>query len=138
MKKGNIFWGVVLVTIGVLFALRNFDIFFFSWHGIWRLWPLIFVFWGMMIILSIKIFRSKNRLCSAIGGFSLSLIMTQLITGIGSQHFYPLEETFGLWMAMFLAVRVYVEEKRTKDAECYQIDPVVLPENQVATTPVYA
>lgn len=50
MKKGNIFWGVALVTIGVIFALRNFDIFFFSWRSIFRLWPLIFVFWGISIL----------------------------------------------------------------------------------------
>lgn len=50
MKKGNIFWGIVLLTIGVIFALRNFNIFFFSWHGIFRLWPLIFVFWGIAIL----------------------------------------------------------------------------------------
>lgn len=50
MKKGNIFWGIVLVTIGVLFALRNFDIFFFNWRGLFRLWPLIFVFWGIAIL----------------------------------------------------------------------------------------
>ena len=50
MKKGNIFWGIILVTIGVIFALRNFDIFFFNWHGIFRLWPLIFVFWGIAIL----------------------------------------------------------------------------------------
>jgi len=50
MKKGNIFWGVVLLTLGVLIALRNFDIFFFSWGSIFRLWPLIFVFWGIAIL----------------------------------------------------------------------------------------
>jgi hypothetical protein len=50
MKYGNIFWGIILITLGVLFALRNFDIFFFSWHSIWRLWPLIFVFWGIAIL----------------------------------------------------------------------------------------
>ncbi len=50
MKKGNIFWGIVLVTIGILFALRNFDIFFFNWRGLFRLWPLIFIFWGIAIL----------------------------------------------------------------------------------------
>jgi hypothetical protein len=50
MKKGNIFWGIVLVTIGVIFALRNFDIFFFNWRGLFRLWPLIFIFWGIAIL----------------------------------------------------------------------------------------
>ena len=50
MKKGNIFWGVILLTFGVLLALRNFDIFYFSWYSIFRLWPLIFVFWGISIL----------------------------------------------------------------------------------------
>lgn len=50
MKKGNIFWGVLLLTLGILFALRNFNIFFFSWGSIFRLWPLIFIFWGIAIL----------------------------------------------------------------------------------------
>lgn len=50
MKYGNIFWGVVLIALGALFALRNFDLFYFSWRSIFRLWPLIFVFWGIAIL----------------------------------------------------------------------------------------
>lgn len=50
MKYGNIFWGVILITLGVLFAMRNFDIFFFSWRSVFRLWPLIFVFWGVALL----------------------------------------------------------------------------------------
>jgi len=50
MKYSKIFWGVILIAIGVLFALRNFDIFSFSWHSIFRLWPLILVFWGIAIL----------------------------------------------------------------------------------------
>lgn len=50
MKYGNIFWGVILITLGTLFALRNFDLFFFSWRSVFRLWPLIFVFWGVALL----------------------------------------------------------------------------------------
>lgn len=50
MKYGNIFWGVVLITLGVLIAMRNLDIFYFSWRSVFRLWPLIFVFWGIAIL----------------------------------------------------------------------------------------
>ncbi len=50
MKYGNIFWGVILITLGALFAMRNFDIFFFSWGSIFKLWPLIFVFWGIALL----------------------------------------------------------------------------------------
>lgn len=50
MKYSNVFWGVILITIGSLIALRNFDIFYFSWRGIFNLWPLIFVFWGIALL----------------------------------------------------------------------------------------
>ena len=66
----------------------------------------------MMIIYSGKLFRSDNRLYSAVGGLTLSLMLAQLFAGVGSQHFYPRESTLGMWTAMFLSLRVYVE--RTK------------------------
>jgi O-antigen ligase len=74
----------------------------------------ILLFWGAMVIYSGKLFRSDNRLYSAVGGLALSLILAQLLTGIGSQHFYPREGTLGMWAAMFLMLRVYVEEKRAQ------------------------
>ncbi len=75
----------------------------------------ILLFWGMMVIYSGKLFRSDNRLCSAVGGLTLSLMLAQLFAGIGSQHFYPEESTLGAWAAMFLAVRVYVEQARVRE-----------------------
>jgi len=50
MKKGHIFWGILLLTLGVLFILRNLNIFHFNIHSLLRLWPLIFVFWGIAIL----------------------------------------------------------------------------------------
>ncbi|NOX48889.1 MAG: hypothetical protein GXO89_18165 [Chlorobi bacterium] len=50
MKYGKIFWGVILVTLGILFAFRNFGVIDFSAHEVFRLWPLLLVFWGIAII----------------------------------------------------------------------------------------
>jgi O-antigen ligase len=74
----------------------------------------ILLFWGTMGLYSAKLFRSRNRLYSAVGGLTLALILAQLVAGLGSQHFYPRESTMCLWMAMFLALRVYVEETRAR------------------------
>ncbi len=49
----------------------------------------ILLFWAMMIVYSARLFRSNNRLCSAVGGLALSMMLAQLFAGIGSQHFYP-------------------------------------------------
>jgi len=74
-----------------------------------------FLFWAAVIVYSGILFRSKNRLCSAVGGLALSLMLAQLVAGIGSQHFYPEESTLGLWAAMFLSIRVYVEQARVRE-----------------------
>ncbi len=50
MKKGDIFWGILLLTLGTLLLFRNFDIFNFSLRSLLRLWPLIFVFWGIAVL----------------------------------------------------------------------------------------
>lgn len=50
MKYGNIFWGLILLTIGVLFALRNFDVIDFRTVSLLRLWPFILVFIGISIL----------------------------------------------------------------------------------------
>jgi hypothetical protein len=50
MKTKNIIWGLVLVLIGTLFILKNLDIVYFSWHSIWRLWPVVLVLIGIAIL----------------------------------------------------------------------------------------
>lgn len=75
----------------------------------------IFLFWGMMLVYSAKLFRSNNHLYAAIGGLSLSLMLAQLVAGLGAQHFYPRESTFCVWMAMLLTLRVHAEEKRSQE-----------------------
>lgn len=72
----------------------------------------VFLFWGIMLLCSGRLFMSRNRLYSAVGGATLAIILCQLYAGIGGQHFYPRESTLATYAAMFLAFRVYMEEKR--------------------------
>ena len=50
MSYRKIFWGVLLVLIGVLFILKNTGVLFFNWHTIWNLWPVILILWGISLI----------------------------------------------------------------------------------------
>jgi len=50
MKFRNIFWGVILIFVGVLFILQNLGMLHFDWLSLWRLWPVILVLWGVSII----------------------------------------------------------------------------------------
>lgn len=50
MSYRKIFWGLLLVLIGVLFILKNTGVLFFTWHSMWRLWPVILILWGISLI----------------------------------------------------------------------------------------
>ncbi len=50
MKTGQIFWGILFVTIGGLILLSRFDIVDVDWYFVWDLWPLLLILWGLMII----------------------------------------------------------------------------------------
>jgi len=72
----------------------------------------IFLFWGIIVVYAALLFRSNNRLCSMVGCIGLSFTLTQMIAGLGSQHFYAEEDTLGIWVAMFITLRVYTEQAR--------------------------
>jgi hypothetical protein len=50
MKYKHLFWGLILIAIGMLFILNNLGVIHFSWFSFWRLWPLILLFWGIAIL----------------------------------------------------------------------------------------
>jgi hypothetical protein len=50
MKYKHLFWGLILIAIGLLFILNNLGVIHFSWFAFWRLWPLILLFWGIAIL----------------------------------------------------------------------------------------
>jgi hypothetical protein len=50
MSYKKIFWGIVLIMIGILFILKNAGIVFVSWHMVWSLWPVLIILWGISVI----------------------------------------------------------------------------------------
>lgn len=50
MKYRNVFWGLILIIIGILFIGRNLDLFNFDWYNFLRLWPVIFILWGISVL----------------------------------------------------------------------------------------
>lgn len=73
----------------------------------------VFLFYATVIRYSISLFRdSRNPEYIAIGGMTLSLVSTLLIASVGSQTFYPREGAVGMWCAIGLMLRVYIERSR--------------------------
>ena len=86
-------------------------------NGILGSIPVLLLF-AVIVIYSASLFRSNNRLFSAVGGLALALMLSHLISGLSAEHYYPREHTLGVWVAAFLMLRIYVEKKHA------QMDPI--------------
>jgi len=72
MKLDRIMWGVILLFVGGVLLLENFQIINFHWGSIWRFWPIF------LIIAGVNILFSKNK--SQLGGIiSLGILVLTLI-----------------------------------------------------------
>ncbi len=55
MNANRLFWGVIIIIIGLLWLSTNLGIISGGfWSEIWRLWPIIFVIWGVSLLFSQK------------------------------------------------------------------------------------
>jgi len=80
----------------------------------------VFVFYLLFTKYSFILFRdSRNPIFITIGGVTLSLLLALFFASFGSQTFYPREGAVGMWCAMGLMLRVYVERSRILEKTDY-------------------
>lgn len=58
VKTGSIFWGVVLMALGGILLLANFDV--ISYDLIWNFWPLVVIVIGVKILVD-YFYKQKNE-----------------------------------------------------------------------------
>lgn len=46
-KKESLFWGLIILILGMLFLLKNFGLEINVWHLLGKYWPLILVYIGL-------------------------------------------------------------------------------------------
>lgn len=74
MKTDKIFWGIILVYVGTIFLLENFDIIDFSWRYVWKFWPFLLIIAGVNILVSRRNSKAGLIIVSVITLLGLSLI----------------------------------------------------------------
>jgi lia operon protein LiaF len=57
-KKESLFWGFIILVLGVLFLMKNFGLEIDVWHLIVKYWPLILIYIGLK---NIYLFTKKNQ-----------------------------------------------------------------------------
>ncbi|RZK50399.1 MAG: hypothetical protein EOO99_01795 [Pedobacter sp.] len=73
MKLDRIIWGIILLFVGGVLLLENFDIIDFHWRNIWQFWPVGLILIGLNII-----FGSSN---SKIGN---AIMITVVVVSLGA------------------------------------------------------
>lgn len=46
-KKESLFWGTIILALGMLFLLKNFGLEINIWHLLGKYWPMILVYIGV-------------------------------------------------------------------------------------------
>lgn len=57
MKLNRVMWGVVLLFVGAVLLLDNFDIINFYWRNVWSFWPVFLIIAGVNILFN----RNKSE-----------------------------------------------------------------------------
>ena len=98
MKIDRLMWGLILLFIGGVLLLENFNVIDFYWRSVWRFWPIFLVIAGVNILFS----RNKSQ----VGGIiSLSILVITLAILFYKGQQSPEERT---WTELST-------EKRTED-----------------------
>ncbi|MDR0364186.1 MAG: DUF5668 domain-containing protein [Bacteroidales bacterium] len=77
MKKNSIIWGILFILIGVAILLRSFDVIFFSWGALWKMWPFLFVFLGISLLPSKGYIKSILHIVALACMFGLMLYISK-------------------------------------------------------------
>jgi hypothetical protein len=97
MKYRHLFWAIILISIGLLFLFGNLGIIHFNWYSFWKLWPLIFIFWGIAILPLKDIYKFTLLVCVVAVAF---LIFNRIDKSrpwiLGFQHGFS-DEDFKIW-----------------------------------------
>ncbi len=83
MSYKKIFWGVMLVLIGILFILKNVGMIYFDWQTIWRLWPVVLILWGI----SILPVKDYIKLIVSVGAIGISIFLVNQYDKTGYYNF---------------------------------------------------
>ncbi|PKF61436.1 polymerase [Psychromonas sp. psych-6C06] len=111
------------ITLRILFEYGEFEMFphphnaYLEWlqdNGFIGAFP-VFLFYLILLKYAWALFRDDSeKIYVVTGGMALSLLLAFLIASTGSQTFYPREGAVGMWVAIGILLRVYIERGKKK------------------------
>jgi len=76
MKTKHVFWGVLFITIGLLWLFDHVIHFRYEWGDIWKLWPVVIIFWGVSVMVKHQIVKA------IIAGFTAFILAFAIFSSV--------------------------------------------------------
>ena len=86
MKNKNLFLGALLLFVGIVALLASLDIFEFRWSIVWRMWPMLLIFIGIMVL------PIKDWLKALLLVVSLAISVLLYRYEMNQSHFWPFSQ----------------------------------------------
>ncbi|MBY0542385.1 MAG: DUF5668 domain-containing protein [Sphingobacteriaceae bacterium] len=77
MKLDRVIWGVVLLFIGGVLLLDNFNVIEFYWSNVWKFWPVFLIIIGVNILFNRNNSQTGNIISLAIVVITLSFLFVK-------------------------------------------------------------
>lgn len=66
MKLNRVMWGVILLFVGIVLLLENFNVIDFYWRNVWGFWPVFLIISGVNILFNKNKSDVGNMICVAV------------------------------------------------------------------------
>jgi phage shock protein PspC (stress-responsive transcriptional regulator) len=124
MKKNRgIFWGLLLVILGLLWLGKTFDIFYFNWCNVLKLWPMLIICLGISLLPIEQIWKN---VCN----FVILVIAIVLLFVLPAKncHFH--------WNDKCIKSKIYNSEYSINDEESWDCDEEIDADTEIINVKV--
>ncbi len=93
MKLDRIMWGIILLFVGGVLLLENFNLIEFYWRSVWRFWPVFLIIAGVNILFN----RRNSQIATAVS-IGVLVVMLSFVFYKGQQppqHKNWIDESYG-------------------------------------------
>ena len=80
-SAGSIFWGLILVSVGLVFLLKNLGYEIPIWSGIARYWPILLILWGVIKLFDYARWRRAGQPGPLFGAGEVVLLIIVILSG---------------------------------------------------------
>jgi hypothetical protein len=94
-SAGSVFWGLILISIGLIFLLKNLGVDIPIWQGIATYWPLLLILWGIIKLIDYVRWRRAGEPGPLFGAGEVVLLIIVILCGAALTAAANLSTDFG-------------------------------------------